>query len=142
MRPAAGRSGMEVREMSEERSYSRPRLQKLLSSMGFDASDGGGDFSEMTGAQLRRLVDAGFVSLDDHAYPGIEVSYFLSVMEEVNGVEACGYFDFDDAGCSLGIDSLELQSTDLRKQVEFLRATRGADEIYDLESGGIGAWWD
>jgi hypothetical protein len=124
--------------------WNRAQLDALLAGMGFEA-DGSDDdeFSGMTAAELRSLVEAGFVNLDGQAHESFDVSYFLGLMDET-GALAGGRIDryAGNPDFLLSIDRLDLPGGDARQQVKFLRRTLGCDEVYDLDDGGIGVWWD
>ena len=125
--------------------FDRAGLLVLLEATGFDTSEltvwNSNPFRELTAAELRTLVAAGFLELDGDAHESLDYNYFLDLMDRTGAV-AYGEFSLYADEFSLSIEGLDLHSTDAEKQVALLRGSLGCDEVYDLDDGGIGVWWD
>lgn len=125
-----------------EKSYDRPRLLKLLSEMGLDVEGREAEFCDMSADEMRKLIDEGYLALDDYLDEYHQVDYFLGVMDRVGQVTAYGRICVWNDELSLEVAGLDVDNPDPLKQVEFLLETYGADEAYRIDSGAIRVWWD
>lgn len=129
-------------DLESEHPYDQQRLLQLLGQMGLDIDGSESDFCDMTAAEMRTLIDEGYLKLDDYVNENHQVSYLLGVMDRVGEVTAYGELYVGSDGLSLEIEGLDVHGTDTARQVHFLLETYGADEAYRIASGAIRVWWD